>query len=612
MRKALAASLAAALLLAGTGCSSVPTSSKAIVVGSAPSAGAVEDVRDEQGRIAGAPVPPGAAPDVIVDGFLGAEQDTTPEGKQLAADYLTAPTVWDETGETAVYTSREVTLRPSKDPAVRDVDVTLELLARISADGEYRPDVSRVQQQFALTLQPNGWRISTLPRGRRINNTDLSQVFRRVVPYFYSTREYGTLIPEPLYLPNDSSTRVGSLVERLVAGPTPKLAGFLPPSLFPPGTTLLSAPEPENNIAVVTFHSGDFANVQPALKPKIVAQIVWTLTALDSRIDAVTIRVGDQPFTFDAAKSPARQLAQTQDDWKDYDPDGPYAHRTSYFNLNGTLGSYHPYSTVHTGRPLGPNAGKPAVSADGSTVAVAAEAAAGLQELRVGPVQAGALVTQPKSERMTEPSAGMKQDGLFVVTQEGEESPVLYRVPPGAPDAKKVPTSDLNGHLYAFEVAPDGVRAAVIIDRDGRRSLEIGLIDRRAIDQAALRVGGFRSVIDATNINPLSVAWLDSGKLAFIGQRGAEDPAVFTVRIDGTAPEESPGSQQVLEKTRPGSTIAPQLVAIEASPNGARRGDGSSASQIMLVIDDVSATGQSVYITRGLHWTKLPDRARNQ
>jgi hypothetical protein len=392
-------------------------------------------------------------------------------------------------------------------------------------------------------------------------------------------------------------------VESLVAGPSPQLADFLPPSKFPPGTQLLSAPEPENNIAELSFNT-QLDNAPMADRPKIVAQIVWTLTALDSRIDAVTIKVDGDPFKFDSRSD--APLPQTQEKWTAYDPEGPYAHRTSYFNLGGTLGSYRRSSAVHTGRPLGPLAGKPAVSPDGASVAVAGQAA-GLHELRVGPVKAGALISQSKSELpLTDPSWGTAQDGVWVVTQEGNGAPVLFSVPGGARDNRTVRAAELDSRVYAFEVAPDGLRVAAIVERGGERSLEIGFIERPSIDGAARRVGGFRPVVSAGNVSPLSVAWLDSGKLAFIGQRGAEDPAVFTVRIDGTQLKRSEGSRELLH-TAVSPAIAPQLIAVAVPPDSARRGDGTSPDQMLLVIDDAT-----IYINRGLEWMRLPDRSRNQ
>lgn len=602
MRRSAVAVLLAALALAAPGCSSVPTSGKATVVADAPTAPAPDAGAQGEIRAAGPKRDAASNPVELVTGFLNAEQDTSKDGTIRALDYLTVPTVWDPTGETLVYTTKEVELGDSVDPAAIDVRVTYSTLARIVTDasgaGDYRPDLGTDVQTFQVKKVDGAYRIAGIPRGRRVNDNNLDQVFRRVVPYFCANRDCDTFVPEPIFVLKETSPPVAAVISRLLVGPTTVLKDFQPYSLFPRGTVLLTAPQPEDNVVEVTF-SRELADGAPADRPKIVAQIVWTLTALDSRIAAVSIKVADGPFEF---KNGMPADVQGQAQWPAYDPDALYAARASYFNLGGALGSYRPSSAVQAGRALG-STGGPAVDVEDKTVAISAQAKRFRFELRVGPVETGPLVTVIKSEHMTKPSWGVRGDGVWVVTQEGNGAPKVYSVPGNPKPERTVRAPELTSRVYAFEAAPDGLRVAAIVERDGRRSLEIGYFDRSSLLGGARRVGGFRPIVTGASVTPLSVAWVDSGKLAFIGQHGEEDPEVFTVLVDGTDLRSLNGSQALLRRNRPAPAPQPQLVPIAMvhDSEDTRRGDRSSPDALMVIID-----GNATYARDGIDWTRLP------
>lgn len=605
MRKAAAALSGWALLLAAA-CTSVPSSGDPVVIGPAPLAGAPAEEADI-GRRAGAPIKPGASPTEVVAGFLDAEADTSTDGTVVAQQYLTSESVWNAIGETLVYTAADVQVAATPTATVNQIRVTYSLIARINSDGEYRPDVRQAVHTFDVAFIANaGWRISALPRGRRIDIDDLSQVFNRVVPYFYTTNDYDTLVPEPIYQLKQGTKRVFTLVSRLVEGPTPVLRDFLPDTLFPPGTKLLTAPEPENKIAELTFNDA-LNDARFSDRPRIVAQIVWTLTALDNRITAVTVKVDGRPFVLGAD---AEAESQRQSQWAVYDPDAKYAERLGYFNLRGGLGLYRT-SFVRPGRSLSPGAGHPAVDPTGTTVAVVAPDGL-LHELLVGPVATGALVAQLKYESLTKPSWGTKEDGAWVVAQDGEQPPRLYTVPDDAREPRYVPAAELTGRVHAFEVAPDGLRVAAIVERDGRRVLDVGVIDRPLFDRTARRVAGFRPVVNGGDVTPLAVAWLDSGKLAVVGQFGTEDPEIFTVLVDGTDlqpldPATSKRSQRILQSSRSQGLTEFQLIPLPFEHDDARRGSDSTPDELMLVIDT-----DKVHVHRGVAWSQMATPAASR
>src|SRR5688500_4701753 len=95
-----------ALLLACGACSSVPTSSKPVVVGPAPVAVAGDIVAEPEVRQQEAAPQPGATPSDIVDGFLKAAADRSTDGREIAAQYLLRGETLDDAGaDTFVFTS---------------------------------------------------------------------------------------------------------------------------------------------------------------------------------------------------------------------------------------------------------------------------------------------------------------------------------------------------------------------------------------------------------------------------------------------------------------------------------------------------------------------------
>lgn len=609
MRRFVTVVLAATALL-GASCSSVPSSGPATVVGNAPTARPAQAEEGPPIRRSGTRRSADDTPVEVVTGFLDAEADTTLEGTALAQDYLESKSVWVPDAETLVYSSKDVDEVPSFGERSGFIRVTYSLLARISTDpktgvGEYRPEVRKLEQLIEVRRPDSEWLIATLPHGRRIDQDDLGQVFRRVVPYYFADRDYENLVPDPVFLLRHSSNQIQRLVSRLVDGPTPVLKDFLPRQLFPPGAALLTASEPKDKIVELTF-SDELELARFSDRPKIIAQIVWTLTGLDSTIDAVTIKVDGKPFNFDLDKPDKTGIAHRQAAWAEYDPDAAYASRIAYFNQDGTVGSYSPSSVIRAGRALGAGAGQPAVDREDAFVAVTAPAGK-QQELRVGPLDAGALLPQIAAATLTKPSWGTDVDGVWVVAQQKKQPPQLFTVPAGFGNNDEIDSTELGTRVDAFEVAPDGLRVAAIIERDGVRSLEIGYIARTFFEGKASRVGGFRKVVSGRAMTARSVSWVDSGKVMFVGQPPDEAPQVFTVLVDGTGREVASGSREIIKSNRALPVIQPQLLPLSVRHESARRGDSSGVDNLMLVVE-----GRSIYVHRGSGWKRETARSRHQ
>ncbi len=520
---------------------------------------------------------PGATPAQIVDGFVRAGADRTSEGRTIADKYLAQINAWDESGDTFVFSSyTQEAADAGTDPRVRRVAVTYRMLARITPDGEYRPDVRSVVEVYRLEDTDGNWRIGSLPRGLRIRNDDLRRAFRRVVPYFYANTFEPTLVPDPVYLPGGDAL-VTSVIQKLLNGPTPWLSDYVAVSAFPRGTKLLSAPL-TGEIAELTF-SRELNDAPEADRKHIIAQLVWTLTSLtQAQITAVDIRVEGEPFLVGAEM---QADARTRNRWSAYAPEGDGAKRSTYFNLRGILARYRPATLLAPGMALGSANAQLAVDSADAQVAVVDSSDGGRLGLTVAPMTGGQL-SPPliQSRFLTAPSWGPRDEGVWVVKQDEKGGPEVFLVPVPK-DARPIPAPQLTARVHAFEVAPDGVRVAVIYQVGGTRRAFVGLIKRDPTGQA-LSVGGLPQRSIAPDVDVAAVTWAGSGQLAVLGRRGAAKPAVFTAAVDGSELQESKGSSDLLE-----SSTSAQLV-------------GRSDGELVLVVD-----GTSVFRNDGTDWRRL-------
>jgi hypothetical protein len=332
---------------------------------------------------------------------------------------------------------------------------------------------------------------------------------------------------------------------------------------------LLSAPL-TNEIATLTF-SGELNDAAQSDRKRIVAQLVWTLTSLtQAQIDAVDVKVEGGDFVIGPEPDTA---AHTRARWSAYNPDGEDSRRPSYFNLGGYLTRYRPSAPLRIGRAIGPATAAPAVDYAEAQVAITAPATGGRRGLSVAPLTSG-KVPPPiiQAAHMTKPSWGPTGDGVWIVKQDEKVGPEVFLVP-FPQDARRIPTRDardLTTRVHAFEVAPDGIRVAVIYEIGGAPRVFIGLIERDPVGRAQ-SVGSLTDRPIAPDINAAAVAWVDSGRLAVVGGRGAEELAVFTVAVDGSNLRESLGSRDKLRNAK-----STQLLA---------RGGETSGAELLLVID---------------------------
>lgn len=511
-RRAGLPALAAALLLALTSCSIVPTSSPTVPITQAPQR-PVEDVGIEP-----FPPAPGATPEEIVRGFIAAAASSV-RGRPVAKEYLApeAAASWSDAGAITIINPGYATVATE----AGSVEVTANLVGAIDERGVFAvAGRDLFTRDFALVEVDGDWRITDPPDGLVILAPDFEQLYDPVEAYFLDPT-LQQLVPDPRYLISGEAQPT-ALVERLIEGPSPALAPGVRNPLA--GARLARTVTVEDQTAMVDLTE---LVVEPGTPlPELSAQLVWTLAQLDDlRIRSVAITLDGEPLD-------DVPVQQTTDDWPAFDPDAAPLDTVGHYLEDGAL------RTVADGEPAPGSAGlgayglsSAAVSADVRTgeltflVGVRPEAQgatllAGPYGGELGPVLSGATLSAP-TVAATRPEAWVVRDGSDIV-----------RVPAGGPpQAVNAPTLAGLGRAQVIELSPDGVRVALVIAGAQGPRLYVGTVVRS--DEAGVAVRDLREVAPSLS-QVVDVAWRSTGQLwVLAGDAGEERIVPYSVGVDG-------------------------------------------------------------------------------
>jgi hypothetical protein len=490
---------------------------------------AVEAQRRQSGDIQVLPPgpKPGATPEDVVQGFLGAEANAE-SGHAIARQFLTAPeaVAWRDGEEVQVYDpDRAVDIQRARSGSSDrvTVEVTAFVSGRVRADGAYAAQVpAKVTERYVLQRVQGQWRLTDVPNGLRLTSADLNRAYRPSGVYYLATDVGDSpphLVPDQVFLPVGTDD-VGTLVRRLLAQPSAALRGSVT-SAFPADTRLRSAAI--NTAGVVTVDLDvPLAEDRTAALQAMSAQLVWTLRGLGPAFTGLRLLRNGSPLAV-----PTVGRVQDAGDWASFDPDG--------------LGTSPPYYFVGSRRlraqvslPPGPaTAGGPAdrgaipvdavaVSPDRTQYALLARGRGGAVVVRTGPLR-GPYTTGRTVTGLSSPTWGSAQYGLWLL-QDGRQV-VLLR--PGSTDLQQVTVlGQPAGRLQALAMSRDGARAALVI----AGQLWVGRIEV---------VGGMPRIVSLTVVLPTlsavtAVAWSSATELAVLGT--VNRPAqVLRVAVDGSS-----------------------------------------------------------------------------
>ncbi|WP_454859765.1 LpqB family beta-propeller domain-containing protein [Promicromonospora soli] len=307
MRRAATVALAAVVTLSGVAglgaCAQIPTSGP-VRVGNA-------DV-DPQVDIAIIPQgpSPGADPQVIVAGFLGAAvaATTSPKEFQTAREFLTDDVAakWDEA---AVRVVREA---PVPAPVERGVELeetdTVEVVVRattiatVDSVGAYTEvgDPRELGYRFTVVKSGGEWRISALDDGVLVPANLFANQYRATRLYFPAESDQTSLVPDLRWFPRRTWRNVA--VEELLAGPPAWLQGAAQ-SLVPEGTQLASPSvrDTDGEDAVVVRLSEQISAAPAEQRAVIAAQLSATFSEGAGRVVPVDLYSGQNRLSVDAA-----------------------------------------------------------------------------------------------------------------------------------------------------------------------------------------------------------------------------------------------------------------------------------------------------------------------
>ncbi len=527
-RRCWPALLVAAALLVLTGCADIPTSGPVRAGG---------DLRlqraDEGAPPIGQPPQPGAAPADIVRGFLQSSADFQND-HEVARLYLTAAARrrWRPQEGTLIYDKVASSLVPAADDAA---NVTFEAAAvgAIAADGGYtRPAPgTTVRRPFRLELVDGQWRIGQLADGLLLSSIEVADTYRQVSLY-YLAPSGGTLVPDPVFLPElpGLSTK---LVARLLRGPTAALRPGVA-TAFPEGTALDVGSVPViDGVATVRLDPA-VLTADDTARQQMSAQLVWTLKQLPNVI-AVRITVAGEALQVSGAGA-----LQSRNDWPSFDPDRLPSSPSAYVELDGRIGRYLGANTkfgpvLGAGGATEPAVRTPAVSLDNQRLAVVS---ADGSRVLVGRMSEGAPL-EPRVDGADFSAPSWDRDnGLWVVDR--ADGRLLY-LADGAEKAQPVDVPALaGGSLQGVRMSRDAVRAALVVGSGRAGRLVLAVVHR--VETADPDVTGGELISLRSVAEPLpglrgvrDVAWADATHVAVLGSLDQASLRPYLATVDGAS-----------------------------------------------------------------------------
>jgi hypothetical protein len=552
---AVAAALAA--VVAAGGCSTVPTSGPVQQVG----AGQIGISQENPQPI---PVPPGPGwtAEQIVSGFLAASASFAGD-HAVAREYLdsTAQRNWKPGWAVTVVSST----RTSNAPAIRrqvsgqvqelnQVKVTGLPVATLTDTGLYlaSPGSSSESYYYSLAKINGQWRIDSLPKSQLLlTETDFEQVYQPRDLYFL-TPSGRTLVPDPVFVPQQATTTelAAGLVKALLEDHDKGWLAGAAVSGFPAKAWLIDNQVTINGTNAVVNLGEKPVTSNPRQLEQMAAQLAWTLASSTSTtIQSVELQINGRPIQISGN---LYQLPQTFHSWV---PPQPAGSSLYFLGSHGVVQELSGIGLPGSGR-VGTVPGVAGTSGKGGTPALGSIAVSPDRRWVAGITANGAAVYHGDLGRAAWPlpwhptsgtctSVSWDGQGYLWIAAAGE----VWRLPPGATSAPLVPMEGgaPGEQVIQFRVAPDGVRAAMIVD---------GIVNGKPVSQvqvaAITRSGTSASVGEPVTIgsaipDPEALSWYGTDDVIVLSG-SSSGPQLYEVPLNGgqpipiATPDGDPGS----------------------------------------------------------------------
>ncbi|MFF7449309.1 MULTISPECIES: LpqB family beta-propeller domain-containing protein [unclassified Streptomyces] len=533
-----------AVLLAG--CASMPDHGDLRGVESTPR-------QESQVRVFALPPRENAEAPEIVDGFLEALTSDDPDF-ETARKYLTtqAARAWrPEASLTVLAVGPDSERISSGGVEAGDAEFTLtgKKVAAVDAQQAYAPADGAYIKTLHLVREKKSkqWRIDDVPPGVVMGKSDFLRNYTSVNRYYFASNTPSeangqpVAVADPVYVRKkvDPLTQTVSL---LLAGPSRWLNPVVRSS-FPTGTKLRKdvtrlAPDDQNQLTVPLNVKSDRVGLQKCRE--MAAQLLFTLRDLTpTGVTSVELKGSDgtqlcAPFGgSDAENTVVHAVAKNE---YQYFIDAKHrlvrlasqGEGTEPAPVPGALGEGDTeLRSAAVSRDERKAAG---VSADGS-------------DLYVGSLVSGASLGDPvvhsdgktENDRLTTPS--WDGEGDLWVADRDPKRPRLLLLKNGAGDPVEVDTAGLDGRIDAVRMAADGVRIALIVEKDGEQSLYVGRIERgdKASGEKPVAVVEPRSVTPQL-VEVTAMSWAGDSRLVVVGREKGGVQQMAYVQVDGSTP----------------------------------------------------------------------------
>ncbi|MCT9084326.1 LpqB family beta-propeller domain-containing protein [Streptomyces fulvoviolaceus] len=541
---AVAYAVCGVVLLAG--CASMPDSGDLRGVDSTPR-------QDTQVRVFAMPPQEDAEPTDIVQGFLEALTSDDPN-YETAKKYLTPRTAqtWQpELSTTVLDDGPGARFEPSVDrEETGDASFVLTgtKVAVVDAQQSYSPASGDYSESVHLTQdqKTKQWRIDVLPSGVVMGKSDFQRNYMSVNKYYFAsnttTAPQITAVADPVYV-RERVDPMTQLVKSLLNGPTTWLDPVVRSS-FPTGTTLRKGvtsltPDDQNKLTVPL--NAKAAGVSSTKCEAMASQLLFTLQDLTPVVDEVELRSGGKQL---CAVTEGRADAVAAR--------GSVQHPEYLYFIDGK----HRLVRIAAGQDVSGATPDPVPGALGEgdkdlrSVAVSRDehTAAGVgidgKALYVGSLVSGGSLGDPvlvsagktADDRLTAPS--WDAEGDLWVADRNPEDPRLLVLQEGSGTPLKVDMPGLDGRIKDLRVAADGVRIALVVEKDDKQSLLIGRIERegKSGERPTVAIQELRSSTPGLE-EVTTMSWAGDSRLVVVGREHGGVQQVRYVQVDGSTPE---------------------------------------------------------------------------
>jgi Lipoprotein LpqB beta-propeller domain/Sporulation and spore germination len=531
-RVATAAVAVAIAAVASGGCAAVPTSGAVQQFGGAAPVGPAQNYSQPIVQ----PPGPGWTAEEIVEGFIAANASFA-SNPEVARKYLdpTAQKTWNPGWAVSIVRSLKVSqpVNLPKQVAASQlgaqparVSVTTLRVGTLTENGQPVTSTGAPKQTFNFTLAKLGgqWRISHPPPTLLLTLDTFQRVYQPRNLYFL-TGSGRTLVPDPVFVPEpDTTTQLATgLVKALLQNPAGWLSGAAVTG-FPAKCTVIGVKINGPN-AIIDLGGKAAAASQRQLE-QMAAQLAWTLASGPPSIQSVELEVNGRPLQIGGTQP---QLLETYLGWM---PASSAGSSLYYIGAGGTvraLSGIGPPGSGHLGSvtPVTGTGGTPhvpplrsiAVSPDGRWIA--GISATGNHVYTWDLAHKAAPVRDWTSSSGTCTSLSWDQQGNLWIAAGGS----VWLLPPGKDAATMV--SPLADSVTSFQVAPDGVRAVMILS--GGAALQLVAIDRGGIPSFGPPVAIGSGITDFE-----SLSWYDANDVIVLD--GSSGGQLWEVPLNGGAP----------------------------------------------------------------------------